>query len=229
MLGRVGIGADQREHSVRSVRSRSPDLLPVDDEIVTVAHGARGQRGEIGAGAGLAIALRPGHGAVKNRRQVLVLLLVRPVNDERRAKHVNAGSAHCGRAGLRDFLVEDELLHGGQTTAAVFGGPMRSNPVTLGERGMPVDRRLQCDRVVRLAVVLPGALRHRTARREVSVALRQPFTNQCRHFTAKGGLLRGVAPIHGGLQCGFVVMRRSAPRVRVPPARRRLESRRACG
>ena len=178
MLGRVGIGADEREHGVGGVRRRSPDLLTVDDEVITVPNSASRQRGEVRSGAGLAIALRPGDVAVEDRREVLLLLLVRAVDDQRRTKHVDTGAANGRRAGLRNLLIEDELLHRGETATAVFRRPVRRDPMMLGECGMPVDGGPVLNRVAGLAVVLPGPLGHRASSSQLAVSRRQPVCDQ---------------------------------------------------
>ena len=41
VLGRIGIGASQQDGHVRHVTTRCPDLLPIDDPVVTVAFGPR--------------------------------------------------------------------------------------------------------------------------------------------------------------------------------------------
>ena len=208
MLGRIGIGADQRKHRVGSVRGRGPDLLSVDDEIVAVAHGARGQRGEIGAGARLAVALRPGDFTVEDRRQVLFLLLVRAVDDQGRSEHVNAGAADRRRAGLGELLIEDELLHRREAAAAVLGRPVRRDPMPRGEGRMPVDRGRQRGRIIGLAVVLPGPFGHCAAGGEIAIALRQALIDHCRHFAAEGRLFGCISPVQRSLRFVFPFERR---------------------
>ena len=51
-----------------------PDLLPVDDVVVAVAHGARLEAGEIGAGTGLGVALAPRVVPEDARQEALLLL-----------------------------------------------------------------------------------------------------------------------------------------------------------
>ena len=101
----------------------------------------------------------------------MLFLLVGAVDDQGGAEHVDAGAADGGRAGLGDLLVEDELLHRGESAAAVLGWPMRSDPVTLGEGGVPVDGGCEGGWVVGLAVVFPGAFGHGAPGGEVAVAL----------------------------------------------------------
>ena len=60
VLGRVGLGAEQAEHHVGLVGLAGPDLLAGDDPLVAHQLGARLQRGEVAAGARLAVALAPG-------------------------------------------------------------------------------------------------------------------------------------------------------------------------
>jgi len=56
------------------VRPGSPDLLPVHHEMIALERGAGRKAREIGAGAGLRIALRPDHRPRNDRWQVLYLL-----------------------------------------------------------------------------------------------------------------------------------------------------------
>jgi hypothetical protein len=59
VLRGIGIRAREQDAELAVVRARAPDLLPVDDPLVAVAHGACPQTGEVGTGAGLAEQLAP--------------------------------------------------------------------------------------------------------------------------------------------------------------------------
>ena len=53
VAGLVGIGAGQKRHQVGADRMGDPGLVAVDDIFVALPHGARAQRGEVGAGVRL--------------------------------------------------------------------------------------------------------------------------------------------------------------------------------
>ena len=72
LAGRVG--AHQAENPVGEIGVGGPDLLAVDDEIVAVALGPGLQRGEIGSGVRLGIALAPADQPGGDLRQMLLLL-----------------------------------------------------------------------------------------------------------------------------------------------------------
>ena len=86
VLGRVGIGAGQQHHPVGHVGERRPHLLAVDDVVVAVLHRPRLQRGQVGAGVGLRVALAPDLLAGEDLRRVALLLLLGAVRDDRRAR-----------------------------------------------------------------------------------------------------------------------------------------------
>ena len=75
-LLRGGIRAHQREDPVGQVAVRGPHLAAVHDEVVAVAHRAGLERGEVGAGVRLRVALAPADLAARDLRQVLALLLL---------------------------------------------------------------------------------------------------------------------------------------------------------
>src|SRR6516162_9368341 len=79
------VGAHQREHPIRIVCPGSPDLLPVHHEMIALERRAGRKAREIGAGAGLRIALRPDHRPRNDRRQVLRLLRFGAELDQGRA------------------------------------------------------------------------------------------------------------------------------------------------
>ncbi|GCC45919.1 hypothetical protein chiPu_0030186, partial [Chiloscyllium punctatum] len=89
LLGRR-IGAHQAEDPVGIVGVGGPDLLAVDDVVVTVADRAGLQRGEVRAGVRLGIALAPADQARGDLRQMLLLLLLGAVFQQRRPEHRDA-------------------------------------------------------------------------------------------------------------------------------------------
>ena len=77
VLRRVGIGAGEEQSEVCVVRAGCPHLLPVDDELVTVGHGARAEVREVGARVGLAEQLAPHLVGAQQRTEVPRLLVRR--------------------------------------------------------------------------------------------------------------------------------------------------------
>ena len=58
-FGTSGFVRTRREHPVRVLGARRPDLLAVDQEVVAAVFGAGAQAGEVGPGARFAVALTP--------------------------------------------------------------------------------------------------------------------------------------------------------------------------
>jgi hypothetical protein len=82
VLGGARVGAGQQEDVVGVLGLRGPDLLAVDHPLVAVELGLRLERGEVGAGVGLAEALAPRHLAREDLGQELLLdLLAAPLED----------------------------------------------------------------------------------------------------------------------------------------------------
>ena len=67
--------AHEAENPVGVLAKCRPRLLAVDDVMVAFTDGTRLQRGEIGTGTGLGIALAPPVRTVENTRQIVVVLL----------------------------------------------------------------------------------------------------------------------------------------------------------
>ena len=95
LLGRA-IGAHQAENPVGVVGVRRPDLLAGDDEIIAVAFGAGLQRGEVRSGVRLGIALAPADQARGDLRQMLLLLRLGAVFQQRRPEHPDAERLDSG-------------------------------------------------------------------------------------------------------------------------------------
>ncbi|MGY4600137.1 hypothetical protein ACVWXL_007883 [Bradyrhizobium sp. GM22.5] len=98
MLLRGGIGANEAEDPVGVVGIGGPDLRPRNDEIIAVALGAGLQRGEIGAGVRLGIALTPADQARGDLWQMLLLLGIVAVFQQRRPEHPDTRSSTAGAA-----------------------------------------------------------------------------------------------------------------------------------
>ena len=106
VLGGVGVGAGEEVDVVGVVGAGGPDLLAVDDEVVAVLLGAGLERGEVGSGVGLGEALTPAALAAGDAADMLALLGLGAVDDERGAELV----------GLRDRCRDS-----GRTTSLLGG------------------------------------------------------------------------------------------------------------
>jgi hypothetical protein len=131
---RIGVGAHQEEAPIGVVRAGRPDLLTVDDVVITIADGPGLQAGEVTTGPRFAVTLAPGDVGVRNSREVFCLLLRRPVDDERRANHTHVEDAAGVRgAGVGDLLAEDHLLDVAPGEAAVLLRPRGGDPALGGK------------------------------------------------------------------------------------------------
>ena len=113
MLFGSRIGPHQTEDPVGEVRVRGPYLLAVDDEVVAVALGAGLQRCEVRSGVRLGITLAPADQASRDFRQMLLLLRIGAVFQQRRSEHPDAETRQR-RAGTDGghFLAQDLGLGG---------------------------------------------------------------------------------------------------------------------
>ncbi len=134
---RLRIGAHQREHPVGEVAVGGPHLVAVDDEVVAVEFGPRGETCQVGTGAGFRIALAPGRLASEDRRQVLRLLGRRAGVDDQRPDEVEAMGIGRRRADPADLFEQDDLLRERRAHAADFLRPVRRDPAALVELAMP--------------------------------------------------------------------------------------------
>ena len=86
VLRRVGVSPGEQEHAVGVLRLRRPDLLAVDDKVVAV-HGQRASAATRGPSrVRLAEPLAPDDIAGGDARQVLLLLFLSAVQDDRRTR-----------------------------------------------------------------------------------------------------------------------------------------------
>jgi len=139
----LGVGAGQQHHPVRDVSQRGPDLLAVDHPVLAVLHRASLERGQVGAGVGLGVALAPDLLAGEDFGGVALLLLFGPVGDDRGAGHADAQDVQDGRGlGQRHLLLQDQLLHEGESLAAVFLGPGEPDESGVEELALPAAQRL---------------------------------------------------------------------------------------
>src|SRR5260370_11138858 len=117
-----------------------PDLLAGDDVMVAVAHGARLERREVGARAGLGVPLDPEILAVVHTRQEALLLGVGTEAQQDRRAHAHA-ERHDGRAPRgAALLLEDVALHDGPVRAAPLLGPAGRDPPLLRELLVPAEQ-----------------------------------------------------------------------------------------
>ncbi len=108
MLGHVGIGAHEQQSPPRDVRHARPDLLTVDDPLVAVARRRRGERRDVGPGAGLAEHLAPDLFARERGPQEPLLLLLGAERDQRGPGHADAH--HVAQQVLRRARLDQPLV-----------------------------------------------------------------------------------------------------------------------
>ena len=133
VLRRVRVGARHEEAPVRLVRVGRPDLGAVEHVVVAVLDRSHLQRGEVGAGVGLGVALAPDDVAGEDVRDQLFLLLLGAVDHECRAGVVDADDGRVRRAKVRQLLGKDDLLHERQVLPAVLRRPRGRDPAFAGE------------------------------------------------------------------------------------------------
>ncbi len=135
---RAGLGAGDDEDPVGLLRPRRPHLLAVDDPFAIVEDSLGADGGEVGAGAGLGVALAPLLVDLEDLGEEACLLLVGAELDQRRAEQLLAEVVDgLGRIGAGVLLIEDRLLREAEPAAAVLGGPAEAGPAVLGEVLVP--------------------------------------------------------------------------------------------
>ncbi len=144
------VGPRQHEDPVGPLRRGDPRLGAVDDVRVTLAHGTGRERGEVGAGAGLGVALAPELLAREDLGQVArALLVVAELHDHRR-DHLQPERQHPRRPAVGDLLAEDVPLHRVPAGAPVLRGPVRRDPALLEEDPLPARVVVLLERVAGL-------------------------------------------------------------------------------
>ena len=140
VLRRVGIGAHEELADVGDLPERAPDLLAVQHVVVAVALGPRAQRREVGARARLGEALAPHLFAAQDLRQVVGLLRVAALFDQRRARVQRADEVHADVRRTRPgrLFVEDQLLGGRRAAAAELGRPVQARVARVEQPALPV-------------------------------------------------------------------------------------------
>jgi hypothetical protein len=186
----IGVGAGEQDPVVGELGEAVPHLLPVDDVLVAVEHRARAQRREVRAGAGLAVELAPQLVAAEDRVDVLLLLLLGAVRNQRGHDHPHRDRERAHRhVELRLLLVEDRLLHAGAPAAAVLLRQGDPRPSLLVEGVLPLARPVHVLLEPRRAV---AALRRRGVVVEPGGVLLEPRPR----LGPEGRLLGRVADLH---------------------------------
>ena len=127
-----------------AVGEARPHLLPVHDVVVAVGDGARLQRGEIGAGVRLRVALTPDLLGREHRRDEAALLRLGAPLHERRADHHDADRVDRGRSvGAAHLLGVDELLEERRAASAVLARPVDADPLAGVHRPVPREELLE--------------------------------------------------------------------------------------
>ena len=200
MLGRVRIGPRQHVDPVRVVRPRRPDLLPVDHEVVPVAHRARLQRRQIRPRPRLAEPLGPDRLRLRDRRQELLLLRLTPVHHQTRTHHPRPLHVHR-HPRQRRLLAIDHLLHVRRAPPAVLRRPGHRQPALIGQRALERARH-------RVRLVVRRIVRRRRPR----------SPNEVPHLRAERLVLLAETELHGAPSCpGIPPTRPAGPSGRAPP------------
>ncbi len=190
MLLRGRVGAHQAENPVGVVGVGGPDLLAGDEVIVAVAFGAGLQRGEVGAGVGFGIALAPADQAGGDLRQMLLLLRLGAVFQQRRPEHPDPETRQRRTGTHRRHLRAQDLVLGGiESATAIFPRPIRHGPALVAHPLEPDALRLGGKFGVATApegVVVRG---HRLAHFRRTVGL-QPGTGLTAEFFQIGHVRR---------------------------------------
>ncbi len=135
------VGAGEQEHVVGVLGLGGPDLLAVDDPLVTVEFGLALQRREVRPGLGLGEALAPARLAPEDAGQELLLLLLgAPLEDRRADQRVAEEVAAHRRSGRSELLVQDDRLHRREALAAVLGRPRGTDPAAFEELASAIRR-----------------------------------------------------------------------------------------
>ena len=140
----VRVGAHVELAPVGTVPERRPDLLAVDDEVVTVTHRPGAQRGEIGSRFGLRHPLAPDVVGAHHAGEQRFLLVFGAVLHDRGGDVVQPNDVERHRSpSARGFLGIDKLLENRRSAAAVFAGPGDGGPSRVGHRRAPGAQHLE--------------------------------------------------------------------------------------
>src|SRR5207249_10301736 len=140
------------------------DRLPVDRPVSAVLGGARLEGREVGARIRLRVALAPDLLAREDLGRIALLLLLVAPRDDRGTAHAHPEHVEDrGRLRQRHLLLEDQLFHECETTAAVFLGPRETDVAGVEQGALPAAEEL----------VLSGA-------RDLGAARRLPLARHVR-------------------------------------------------
>ena len=129
VLGVGRAGAHQRDHVMRDVRLRGPDLGAVDAPAVRRVFGLGADRCQVGAGVGFAHADAEEAFAAGDRREdFLALLFGAEVEQQRAALAVGDPVRRDRRAGGQHLFQDDVALQRAPLAAAVLLGPGHADP-----------------------------------------------------------------------------------------------------
>ena len=149
VLRRLRLGPAEEEAPVGDVRVARPDLLPAHHESVAVPLGARAQRGQVRAGAGLGEALAPELAPREERAKETIALLGAAVLQDRGADQIDGGRCRgTRRARVVQLLVEEPALDHRRAPSPVGARPGDRRPAALEEHALPVARDLEPGGVV---------------------------------------------------------------------------------
>ena len=143
---RTGFATRHHETPVAHVGERGPDLLAVDDPLVTLESGLGLHVGEIGSGVRFAVSLAPPFVAAQDAGQETRALLRSAVLDDRGREQVLThviGASRC--FGAHVFLGPDDLLIDRRAASAEFLRPPESDPSRFAEHLLPLDTNVEPD------------------------------------------------------------------------------------
>jgi hypothetical protein len=175
VLGHLGVRAREEQAPVGDLATARPDLLPVDDEMVTLVDGRGLQGGEIGARIRLGVELAPELLGRQDLLEVTLLLSVGAVDDDGGPDDADP-KAIGGRRRFRSgqLVGHDGLLHGSRPAAAVFLRPAHAEIAGLVKLAVPAEAIVERpDLFARQVALEPRA-----------------------HLLAKGDVLGRVVQIH---------------------------------
>ena len=137
-FGSIGVGAHVQLAPIGAVPERRPDLLAVDDEVVTVTHRPGAQRGEIGSRFGLRHPLAPDVVGAHHAGEQRFLLVFGAVLHDRRGDVVQSNDVERHRSPSAGGLLGiDQLLEDRRSAAAVVAGPGHRGPSRVRHRLVP--------------------------------------------------------------------------------------------
>ncbi len=139
MLGGVGVGPRQEEDVVGVLGLGRPDLLTVDDPLVSVQLRPGLERRQVGSCVRLAEALAPGDLAPQDARDELFLLVLSaPLQERGPDKGVSEEVGAQWRSGACELLVEDHLLQERETLPSVLHRPAGADVASAVKLGRPL-------------------------------------------------------------------------------------------